>query len=80
MIYLHYVKSGRIRGYSGPYFPAVELNTDQNNSEYGQFSRSAQVKENECQRNFLFTKKREWLWKFLSNVYLKCINREETVL
>ena len=33
-------KKDRIRSYSGPYFPAFELNTDQNNSEYGQFSRS----------------------------------------
>ena len=28
------VKSVRIRSYSGPYFPAVWLNTHQNNSEY----------------------------------------------
>ena len=53
----HCVKSVRIRSYSGPYFPAFELNTniqskyeysvrmwentDQNNSEYGHFLRSA---------------------------------------
>ena len=52
---VHCVKSVRIRGYSAPYFPAVELieihrispysvrmreNTDKNNSEYGHFSRS----------------------------------------
>ena len=52
---MHCVKSVRIRSYSGPYFPAVELikihcispysvrmreNTDKNNSEYGHFSRS----------------------------------------
>ena len=36
----HCVKKDRIRSYSGPYFPAFELNTDQNNSEYGHFSRS----------------------------------------
>ena len=49
----HCVKSVRIRSYSGPYFPAFGLNaerspysvqmqekTDQNNSEYGHFSRS----------------------------------------
>ena len=30
----------RIRSYSGPYFPAFELNSDQNNSEYRHFSRS----------------------------------------
>ena len=33
----HCVKSVRIRGYSGPYFPAFGLNMDQNNSEYGHF-------------------------------------------
>ena len=37
----HCVKSVRIRSYSGPYFPAFGLNTLQNNSEYGHFSRSA---------------------------------------
>ena len=30
-----FLKSVRIRSYSGPYFPAFEVNTDQNNSEYG---------------------------------------------
>ena len=35
---LHYVKSAHIRIYSGLYFPAFRLNTDQNNSEYGHFS------------------------------------------
>ena len=34
---IHYLKSVRIRSYSGPYFPAFELNTDKNNSEYGHF-------------------------------------------
>ena len=33
----HCVKSARIRSYSGPYFPALGLNTDQNKSEYGHF-------------------------------------------
>ena len=53
---IHCIKSVRIRSYSGPYFPAFGLNsdirsispysgrmwenTDQNNSEYGHFSRS----------------------------------------
>ena len=37
----HCVKNIRIRSYSDPYFPAVGLNTDQNNSKYGHFSRSA---------------------------------------
>ena len=37
---VHCVKSVRIWSYSGPYFPAFGLNTDQNNSEYGHFSRS----------------------------------------
>ena len=49
----HCVKSVRIRSYSGPHFPAFGLNirisphsvrmrenVDQNNSEYGHFSRS----------------------------------------
>ena len=50
----HYVKSTHSRSYSGPHFPAFGLNTekqavslriqsecstDQNNSEYGHFSR-----------------------------------------
>ena len=33
----HCVKSVRIRRFSGPYFPAFGLNTDQKNSEYGHF-------------------------------------------
>ena len=48
--YYYYVKSVHIRSYSGPHFPAFELNTerdmaqmpenaDQNNSEYGKFLR-----------------------------------------
>ena len=36
------LKSVRIRDFSGPYFTAFELNTDQQNFEYGHFSRSAQ--------------------------------------
>ena len=58
----HCVKSVRIRSYSGPYFPAFGLNkethsvspysirmlenTDQNNSEYGHFSRSVSYWKN----------------------------------
>ena len=47
--YFHWGKYVRIRSFSGPYFPAFELNTysiqlrenpDQRNFEYGQFSRS----------------------------------------
>ena len=34
----HCVKSVHIRSFSGPYFPAFGLNTDQKNSEYGHFS------------------------------------------
>ena len=34
------MKSVRVRNYFGSYFPALGLNTDQNNSEYGQFLRS----------------------------------------
>ena len=37
----HCVISVRIASYSGPYPPAFGLNTDQDNSEYGHFSRSA---------------------------------------
>ena len=31
-----FVKSAHIWSYSGPYFPTFRLNTDLNNSEYGQ--------------------------------------------
>ena len=49
LLMLNCVKSVRIRGFSGPFFPAFELNTDsvrmrenkdQKNSEYVLFSRS----------------------------------------
>ena len=52
---LHCVKSGHIRSYSGPHFPAfvqntekcysvrMRENTDLNNSEYGHFLRSAKT-------------------------------------
>ena len=40
--YLDCTKSARIPSYSGPYFPAFGLNTDQNNSEYGHFLRSVE--------------------------------------
>ena len=36
----HCAKSVRIRSYCGLYFPVFGLNTDQNNSKYGPFSRS----------------------------------------
>ena len=36
----HCVKSVRIRSYSGPYFPAFGINTDQNNFEYEHFLHS----------------------------------------
>ena len=39
-------KSVRVWSFSGPYFPALRLNTDQKNSEYGHFSRSAQLWQN----------------------------------
>ena len=35
----HCVKSVPVRSYSGLYFPAFGLNTDQNNSEYRHFLR-----------------------------------------
>ena len=38
--HVYCVKSVLIRSFSGPYFPAFGLNTDQKNSEYGHFSRS----------------------------------------
>ena len=37
---LRCIKSVRIRRFSGLYFPAFRLNTDQKNSENGHFSRS----------------------------------------
>ena len=37
------VKSVSIQNFSDQYFPAFELNTDQKNFEYGQFSRSDNV-------------------------------------
>ena len=37
----HCVESVRIRSYSDLYFPEFGLNTDQNNSKYGHFLRSA---------------------------------------
>ena len=44
----HCVKSVHIRSCSGPYFPAFGLKTDQNNSEYGHFLRSADCSTNLC--------------------------------
>ena len=38
-------ESVHIQSYSGPYFPAFGLNTDQNNSEYGHFSRREKSKQ-----------------------------------
>ena len=38
----HFVKSLRIRNFSGRYFPTLRLNTDQKNSEYRHFSGSEQ--------------------------------------
>ena len=37
---VHFVKSVRIRSYSGPYSIRMPTNTDQKDSEYGHFSRS----------------------------------------
>ena len=39
----HCVKSVRIWSYSGPYFPAFGLSTDQTNSNYGHLLRSEVV-------------------------------------
>ena len=39
------MKSVRIRSYSGSNFPALGLNTDQNNSEYGHVLRSDVLQE-----------------------------------
>ena len=38
--HLHCIKHVRIRSYSGPYSVRMRENTDENNSEYGLFSRS----------------------------------------
>ena len=38
----HCVKGVRIRNFSGSYFPAFGLTTDQKNSEYGHFARSGE--------------------------------------
>ena len=40
MVTTHCVKSARIRSYSCPYLVRMRENTDQNNSEYGHFSRN----------------------------------------
>ena len=55
------MKSVRIRSFSGSYFPTFGLNTvrygekaDQKNSEYGQFSRSDEVKFQFVSSRFLF--------------------------
>ena len=42
---MHCVKSVRIRSYSGSNFPALGLNTGQNNSEYGHVLRSDVLQE-----------------------------------
>ena len=38
------MKSAQFRSYSVPYFPAFGLNTDQNNSEYGHFLHSGNLR------------------------------------
>ena len=53
----HCVKSVRFRSYSGPYFSAFGLNTDQNNSEYGHILRS--------KRLFLIMNEWEW-WRWMN--------------
>ena len=40
----HCVKAVRIRSYSGPYSVRMRENKDQNDSEYGHFSRSEQIR------------------------------------
>ena len=52
---VHCVKSVRIRSYSGPYFPAFGLNTDQYNSEYGHFLRSSCYRIKFCPQWLIFT-------------------------
>ena len=39
----HCIKGVRIRSFSGPYFPAFGLTTDQKNSEYEHFVRSGDI-------------------------------------
>ena len=41
------MKSVPIGSYSGPYFPAFGLNTDQNNSDYGYFLHSVLFKSSQ---------------------------------
>ena len=43
--YQHGMRSARIRSFSGPYFPSFGLNTDQKNSKYRPFLRSANNEE-----------------------------------
>ena len=43
---IHCVKSIRIQSYSGPYSVRMRQKTDQNNSEYGNFTRSDSSKLN----------------------------------
>ena len=40
----HCIKTVSIRSYSGPYSVRMRENTDQNDSEYGHFSRSEQIR------------------------------------
>ena len=54
----HYVKGVHFQSFSGPYFPAFGLHTDQKNSEYGQFSRIAWLlwklsSSSKCNQGFL---------------------------
>ena len=46
LVVSHCVISVRIRSFSGPYFSAFGLNTDQKNSEYGHFSCIVLLMEN----------------------------------
>ena len=50
-IILHCVKSVGIWSFSGPHFPALGLNTDQKNPNYGHFSRS--FRQIPCWQNLL---------------------------
>ena len=43
VMFLHCVKSVRIRSYSDSYFPVFGLNIDQNNFKYRHFLRSVSV-------------------------------------
>ena len=67
MSVVHCLKSVRIQSYSGPHFPAFGLNTNQNNSEHGHFSRSG-AHDIDCDafRNFIKSITHRYFSRFLN--------------